>query len=249
MPILRPIFSVIFFTILAWFLSREIFQNIFIVSTRADFGGYQIFGKFNNSLILTSAGASGQFIMLLKQSFFIGLFLTFPLIFWEAYRFAKPKISLKGSLNYVFKTSLLFYLGAFLGYYIVLPMIISFLGSFSLDSTIQNEFSVDGYLMLTFGIVFTIGFIFISPIIFNFIVAIRKKSIISSSDSTVDDNQNTDIEEQFQDNPSIFSPILSILGFIRGVMYLSQDKLIAGIIAIIFGCVWGYIALKDRDLI
>ncbi len=260
MPILRPLFSVIFFTILAWFLSSVIFNDFLLSPMRPDFFGYQVLNKLdqvmgiqtlykNTNVVFTSREVSAQFIMILKQSLFTGLFLSFPVIFWEVYRFVKPNISLRDSLNIIFKTSLLFFAGAFFGYYMVLPMAINFLKSFSLDESIQNNIEIDDYLMLIFKVMFAIGFIFILPVIFKLVIDIRKKSIIPLSDILTTGNQNEDIEEQSQKNPSMFAPILSILGVVRGVIYFAQDRPIVGILALVFGCVWGYFALRDRDLI
>jgi Sec-independent protein secretion pathway component TatC len=260
MPILRPIFSIIFFTILAWFLSREIFQSILLLPARTDFGGYQILDKLyqftgiqtlheGSSIVLSSREVSGQFIMLLKQSLYMGLFFSIPILFWEVYRSMMPNIKLKDSLAYIFKTSLLFYIGAFLGYYIILPMAISFLGSFSIDQSIQNEFAIDDYVMLVFKMMFIMGFIFILPVILKFVIDIRRKPSIALSDISIMENRNEEIGEQPQKNPSMFTPILSILGVVRGVIYFVQDRPIAGILALVFGCVWGYLALRDRDLI
>jgi predicted histidine transporter YuiF (NhaC family) len=114
---------------------------------------------------------------------------------------------------------------------------------------IQNQFDVDDYVMLVFKIMFIMGFIFILPVIFKLVIDIRKKPYSALSDISITDNQNDDIEEQPQKNPSMFTPILSILGVVRGVIYFVQDRPIAGILALVFGCVWGYFALRDRDLI
>ena len=78
--------------------------------------------------------------MHIMASFIIGLILAFPYIIWELYRFIKPGLHLnerKYSKGAVASVSLLFLTGILFGYYVLCPMIISFLANYQISNMIK----------------------------------------------------------------------------------------------------------------
>jgi sec-independent protein translocase protein TatC len=67
---------------------------------------------------------------------------------------------------------LLFFIGVLFGYYIVTPLSINFLGSYSVSSEIFNDFDLDSYVGLVRASVLASGLIFELPIIVYFLTKI-----------------------------------------------------------------------------
>jgi sec-independent protein translocase protein TatC len=106
--------------------------------------------------------------MALTQSVIVGLLFTFPYFFWEVWRFVKPGLKdteRKAARGAVFWVSLLFFMGAAFGYYVVSPMAINFLASFKLDESIQNQFDISDYISLLAMLTLACGLTFQLPMI------------------------------------------------------------------------------------
>ncbi|MFN3939928.1 MAG: twin-arginine translocase subunit TatC, partial [Chitinophagales bacterium] len=69
----------------------------------------------------------------------------------------------------IFIATLLFYIGAFFGYFLLAPFSINFLANFQLSDSIQNQFTFDSYLGILTGMVLWTGIIFEIPMIAYFL--------------------------------------------------------------------------------
>ena len=102
------------------------------------------------------------FIARIKIAFFGGLFLSAPFLLYQIWKFVslglRPKETkytlIFGPLSLIF-----FFLGAFFGYFIIIPIGIKFLLGFATDLitpmiTVQRYISFVGILTLSFGVIF-----------------------------------------------------------------------------------------------
>lgn len=107
------------------------------------------------------------FIARIKIAFFGGLFLSSPFILYQIWRFVslalKPNerkyILIFGPLSLIF-----FFMGAFFGYFIIVPIGMRFLLGFATDFitpmiTISRYISFVGILTLSFGVIFELPLI------------------------------------------------------------------------------------------
>jgi sec-independent protein translocase protein TatC len=99
-------------------------------------------------------------------SFWLGVIVAFPYIFWEFWRFISPGLhehERKSVRGVVFVCTFLFLLGVLFGYYIIAPFSINFLAGFTLDG-LEVAPTLDSYV--TYMTMFTIptGLIFQMPI-------------------------------------------------------------------------------------
>ena len=78
----------------------------------------------------------------------------------------------RSARGFIFISSLLFFIGVLFGYYIVTPLSINFLGSYSVSNEITNEFDLDSYVGLIRASVIASGLIFELPIIIYFLTKI-----------------------------------------------------------------------------
>jgi sec-independent protein translocase protein TatC len=108
------------------------------------------------------------FLTYLKVSFLAGLFLALPVILHQLWKFVAPGLlehEKKYTMPFIIGSTTLFYAGGVM-FYLLLPVIIDFLLSFS-SQEIQAQLSVGYYvsfcirLMIAFGIVFQLPMVVI----------------------------------------------------------------------------------------
>ncbi len=178
--IIRSLIAIVVFTLAAWVYMKDIYKNIIMAPTHPDFWTNRMLSKLADitgieglrfkaaDFGLISREVSGQFMMALTQSVIVGLLFTFPYFFWEVWRFVKPGLKdteRKAARGAVFWVSLLFFMGATFGYYVVSPMAINFLASFKLDDSIQNQFDISDYISLLSMLTLACGLTFQLPMI------------------------------------------------------------------------------------
>ncbi len=122
---------------------------------------------------LIYTGLTEAFFTYLKISFFAGMFLAFPVIACQIWKFLAPGLykNEKGAfLPFLIATPVLFFAGAALVYYFLMPMAWHFFLSFQSDGAatalpIQLEARVGEYLDLVMLLIFSFGFCFQLPVL------------------------------------------------------------------------------------
>ncbi|MAU41884.1 MAG: twin-arginine translocase subunit TatC [Kordiimonas sp.] len=113
------------------------------------------------------------FFTYLKVSFFAAIFITFPLITVQIWKFVAPGLyqhEKKAFLPFLIGTPFLFFAGGALAYYVVIPMAWKFFIQFEKAQTagamaIQLEAKVNEYLALVMKLIFAFGLCFELPIL------------------------------------------------------------------------------------
>jgi sec-independent protein translocase protein TatC len=135
---------------------------------------------------------SGQFITHIKISMITGFIIAFPYMVWELWRFIKPALyvhELQHSRAILFYVSLLFFTGLLLGYFIITPISIHFLGNYRVSESVSNTINLNSYIGIVSSICFATGIIFELPVLTwfltkmgllgsGFMIRYRKHSII-----------------------------------------------------------------------
>ncbi len=112
------------------------------------------------------------FFTYLKVSFYGALFISFPVLALQIYKFAAPglyKDEKKAFLPFLIATPVLFSLGAALVYYFIFPLAWSFFLGFqtetaTLGMAIELEAKVNEYLSLVLKLMFAFGLAFQIPV-------------------------------------------------------------------------------------
>jgi len=105
---------------------------------------------------------TGSFYAYLKVSFYTGIFLASPIIFYQLWRFIGPGLystEKKMIIPIVFFSTLLFLVGAGFCFYVVLPFAIRFLTGYGDQLltpiiTVSSYISFAGLLLIAFGLAF-----------------------------------------------------------------------------------------------
>ncbi|MCB0526730.1 MAG: twin-arginine translocase subunit TatC [Lewinellaceae bacterium] len=162
------------------FLNKDfIFDHVIFGPRHPDFPTYRILCNFSHAAGLGESVCFsppnfnlitrelGEVIMqVLYVSFWLGIIMAFPYIFWEFWKFISPGLhehERKSARGVVAVCSGLFLLGVLFGYFVIAPFSISFLAGYTLEG-LEVAPTLDSYV--TYISMFTIptGFIFQMPI-------------------------------------------------------------------------------------
>lgn len=179
--IIRSLIAIVTFTIVAFSFIGWIFDRIIFAPAKMDFPSFkymcqlgQLTGMEDALCVaslpfkIQSRNMTGQFMMSITASFVIGLILAFPYIVWEIWRFLKPAIGVKEqklSKSGALVVALLFFLGILFGYYLLCPMSVWFLATYSISDVIVNEFDIASYVSTITGLVIGCGLLFQFPVV------------------------------------------------------------------------------------
>ena len=96
------------------------------------------------------------------------------MLIYEFWKFISPGLydkEKKSAKGFIFISSFLFF-GVLFGYYIVAPLSINFLGTYSVSNQIFNDFDLSSYIGLVRASVLASGIIFELPIIIYFLTKV-----------------------------------------------------------------------------
>ncbi|MFM7854389.1 MAG: twin-arginine translocase subunit TatC [Flammeovirgaceae bacterium] len=182
--VVRAAIATFIFMIASFIFIEEIFDKIVFAPAKITFPTFQWMCSLAeltgfNELCVTdlpfkvqSRNMTGQFMMSLTASFVIGLVCAFPYLAWELWSFVKPGLRAtekKYSRGAVAAISFLFTLGILFGYYILSPMTIWFLSTYSISDMIVNEFDITSYVSTISSLVLGCGLLFQFPMVVYFL--------------------------------------------------------------------------------
>ena len=186
--LIRICIAVMVVASLAFIFSRYIFEDIIFAPINMGFPTYEFLcnaGRFvgvetsfcNDSipLILQNRTMAGQFSADIWTAILAGFIISFPYIIYQLWRFISPGLhenERKHSRGFIIICSLLFFLGALFGYYIITPLSINFLGNYSISTKVENQIDISSFIGLVRSSVLASGLIFELPVVIYFLTKI-----------------------------------------------------------------------------
>ena len=183
--LVRSSAAVVTMAVVSYFFADYIFTELIFGPTDPSFITYRLFCEASHSLgfadsicitklnfIIQNTEMEGQVNIFCWICITAGFILAFPYILWEFWKFISPALyekERKGAKLFIFLASILFFLGVLFGYYIIVPMSVNFLATFSISSIVKNQFSVDSYVSMVRTAVVASGLFFELPIIIYFL--------------------------------------------------------------------------------
>ena len=178
--IIRAFLAIVIFSVIAFIEKDIIFDEIIFSPKRPDFWTNRMFGLLADFLgmdsvrintkefQLISINMSGQFMTHFWTSVIVGLIIASPYVIYEIWRFVKPALyekERKYSTGAVFYMSVLFILGVLFGYYLIVPLSVHFLGSYSISASVDNQINILSYINTVTSITLASGIIFELPVV------------------------------------------------------------------------------------
>nr|WP_290427047.1 twin-arginine translocase subunit TatC [Algoriphagus limi] len=182
--LLRSIAAILIFSVIAFLAKSIVFGIVILGPSKIDFFTYRVLCDLSSFVnmpalcidelpfTIQSRQMTGQFSMHMTSSFVVGFIVAFPYVFWEVWRFISPGLydqEKQAARGAVFFVSLLFFLGAAFGYYILSPLSINFLSNYQLDPSILNEFDITSYVTTLTMLVLASAIMFQLPVVIYFL--------------------------------------------------------------------------------
>lgn len=185
--IIRSTIAIIAAATIAFLGKSFLFDELIFGPTKTDFFTYDFlcrassiigYDSFCNTVFdfeVQSRTMAGQFSAHIWTSITFGFVIAFPYVIYEFWKFVSPGLyskERKNSKGFIFFSSLLFFIGVLFGYYVICPLSINFLGTYSVADQVHNDFDLNSYIGLVRASVLASGFIFELPIIIYYLTKI-----------------------------------------------------------------------------
>jgi sec-independent protein translocase protein TatC len=183
--LVRSSAAVVIMACLTYFFSDYIFSTLIFGPTDPSFVTYRFFCEASHYLgfadsicitelpfIIQNTEMEGQVNIFVWTCITAGFILAFPYILWQFWKFISPALYEKERKNakvFITVASLLFFLGVLFGYFVIVPMSVNFLATFSVSSVVKNQFNIDSYISMVKTAVIASGLYFELPIILYFL--------------------------------------------------------------------------------
>ncbi len=165
--LIKAMVAVAIVFVIAFIFADQIFQILVIPYERA--------AGENQNLKLIFTAPQEYFFAQLKIALFTALFIAFPIIASQIYKFVAPglyKNERSAFLPFLIATPILFFMGASLVFFIVMPLAMTFFLSMQLTgpnvtTSIELLPKVSEYLGLIMTLIFAFGFVFQMPVVIS----------------------------------------------------------------------------------
>ncbi len=164
-----------------FFVMPTVFDAVIMAPTRGDFILYRVFERvagaipfappFNAESFhvdIISIKLASQFFIHISTSFWLGLVVSFPVILYFLWQFIAPALyegERRGTRIAFSLATVMFYLGAAVGYFVVFPVTLRFLADYHVSASIANQISIDSYIDTFMMLIFVMGLVFELPLL------------------------------------------------------------------------------------
>lgn len=151
-----------------------IFGNIIMAPCHPDFVTYRLFDTIAGtdtssfSLDVVSLELASQFFVHMSASCWLAFVVAFPVILYLLWGFVSPGLyehEKRGITGAFIFGNIMFYLGMAVGYFLVFPLAVRFLGEYRLSEAIRPVVSLDSYMDNFFTILLMMGAVFELPLL------------------------------------------------------------------------------------
>jgi len=190
--IIRSLVAILLFSIVSFHFDKIIFNNILLAPKQPDFFTNKLLCRLGDWLLhnlsnlfhsnnlcinqrpfqIINTNMSGQFQADMWISIIAGIIIAFPFIIWEIWRFIAPALynkERKSARGAVWAVSGLFMVGVLFGYYIISPLSVNFLNTYTISSQIQNLINLNSYFSTVASVTLASGLVFELPVLAFFL--------------------------------------------------------------------------------
>ena len=180
----RSIIAIALCGIVAFAFKSILFDHILLAPRSPDFITYRILCRIGtwfsipslcidpSAFTVININLAGQFMSHMNISLVAGLIIAMPYVLWELWRFIKPGLtgserrSTRGAVAVI---SSLFLAGVLFSYFIVVPLIVNFLGGYQVSDEVINQISLTSYTSTVTMMTLLMGLLFELPVLVVFL--------------------------------------------------------------------------------
>lgn len=186
--LLRSVIAILLAGVAAFVAKDFVFDVLLFGPKNNDFLTYRLLCQVSNFLgfddsfciselpfRIQSRTMAGQFSAHIWTSITLGFVIAFPYVIYQFWKFISPGLytyERKTASGFIGVTSLLFFMGVLFGYYVVTPLSVRFLGTYTVSSEVFNDFDLSSYTALIRASVLASGLIFELPILIYFLTKV-----------------------------------------------------------------------------
>ena len=186
--LLRSIVAILIAALAAFLAKNFVFDVLLFGPKKTDFLTYKLLCQVSNLLgfddsfciselpfRIQSRTMAGQFSAHIWTSITLGFVVAFPYVIYQFWKFISPGLythEKRTASGFISISSLLFFMGVLFGYYVVTPLSIRFLGTYTVSAEIFNDFDLNSYTALVRASVLASGLIFELPILVYFLTKV-----------------------------------------------------------------------------
>ncbi|MDX5447344.1 MAG: twin-arginine translocase subunit TatC, partial [Bacteroidota bacterium] len=125
--------------------------------------------------VLMNMKMAGQFSTHIWVSLIAGLILAFPYVVYEFWKFLKPGLrasEVKASRWTGASVSILFALGVLFGYYLIVPLSVQFLGTYTISAEVSNLIDLTSFISTVTTVTLACGLLFELPVMVYFLASL-----------------------------------------------------------------------------
>ena len=186
--LIRATLAIVIAGVIAFLFKSFIFDVIILGPKQMSFPTYKYLCKISQFIgidttfcaeefpfIIQNRTMSGQFSAHIWTSIYAGLVIAFPYVLYQLWSFISPGLhdnERKHSRGFILVSSLLFFIGVLFGYYVITPLSINFLATYSVSQEIENQIDIGSYISLVRSSAIASGFVFELPIVIYFLTKV-----------------------------------------------------------------------------
>ncbi|MDE6300292.1 MAG: twin-arginine translocase subunit TatC [Muribaculaceae bacterium] len=156
-----------------------LFDNVVLAPCMPDFITYRILASVRSvlpselasdsfSLNPVSLELTSQFLIHITTACWTAVVIGFPIIIYQLWGFVSPALydhEKRGIIRAFIAGNFMFYLGAAVGYFVVFPLALRFLATYSLSDNIHAMVSLESYMDNFFTLILAMGAVFELPLL------------------------------------------------------------------------------------
>lgn len=129
---------------------------------------YVVLKPKGDAIKLINTAVTGQFVIHMMVSFYVGLIGAMPYILYQMFHFIAPGLyrqERRLAVRLVSWGYVMFALGVLFSYFVIFPFTIEFLGNYQVDSEVQNMISLESYIDTFTMLCLMLGVLFEMPVV------------------------------------------------------------------------------------
>ena len=147
------------------FVLKDWLFAVVLAPADGTFVTYRLLGVEPFTIRLVNTGLTEQFMIHMKVAFVAGALMASPYILYVLFRFISPALydnERRYSVRLTVAAYAMFLVGLLVNYFVVFPLTVRFLGTYSVSADVENLLTISSYvdtlamMSLVFGIVFEI---------------------------------------------------------------------------------------------